>query len=96
MSPHHRRAAGALAALALAFTAAPAAQAATTAVCNQATAHWLGGDYASIEPLVDSPSVRFTVNLNKLPANGDGLFTAAAVSPPLTVCQQDDGGIVIY
>ena len=71
-----------------AAAAAPSASAAP-GVCNQATPHWLGGGLVALDPPVNSPAARYTVDIGKLPANGAGLFTAAANSPSLTVC---DGG----
>src|ERR671921_658742 len=68
--------------------AAPAASA-SPGVCNQATPHWLGGGLVALDPPVNSPAARYTVDIGKLPAEGAGLFTAAAKSPSLTVC---DGG----
>jgi hypothetical protein len=67
---------------------APAASAAP-AVCNQATPHWLGNGLVALDPPVNSPAARYTVDIGKLPSNAAGLFTAAAKSPSLTVC---DGG----
>jgi hypothetical protein len=84
-----RRGAFALAVSALSmFVAAPGASA-SPGVCNQATPHWLGGGLVALDPPVNSPAARYTVDIGKLPANGAGLFTAAANSPSLTVC---DGG----
>jgi hypothetical protein len=83
---------GALAAgvFALSLTMAPAAHAAP-GVCNQASAHWLGGGLVALDAPVDSPAARFTVDLSKLPGKGAGLLQAAANSPALTVC--DGGGV---
>jgi hypothetical protein len=83
-----RRGALALAASALSLTFAPAAHAAP-GVCNQATPHWLGGGLVALDPPVNSPAARYTVDIGKLPGKGAGLFQAAANSPALTVC---DGG----
>jgi hypothetical protein len=58
-------------------------------VCNQASPHWLGGGLVALDPPVNSPAARYTVDIGKLPGNGAGLFEAAANSPSLTVC---DGG----
>jgi hypothetical protein len=83
---------GALAVAVSAFSigiAAPSASA-SAGVCNQATPHWLGGGLVALDPPVNSPAARYTVDIGKLPANGAGLFTAAANSPSLTVC---DGGV---
>lgn len=79
----------ALAASALAIAVAAPAASASPGVCNQATPHWLGGGLVALDPPVNSPAARYTVDIGKLPANGAGLFTAAANSPSLTVC---DGG----
>ena len=68
--------------------AAPAASA-SPGVCNQATPHWLGDGLVALDPPVNIPAARYTVDIGKLPANGAGVFTAAASSPSLTVC---DGG----
>jgi hypothetical protein len=75
----------ALATAALAVSAAPAAQAAP-GVCNQASPHWLGGGLVALDPPVDSPAARYTVDIGKLPGKGAGLLQAAANSPALTVC----------
>jgi hypothetical protein len=82
---------GALAAAATALLAGVTAPAASAApgVCNQATPHWLGNGLVALDPPVDSPAARYTVDIGKLPAKGAGVFTAAAKSPSLTVC---DGG----
>ena len=72
----------------LSLTAVPAAQAAP-GVCNQASPHWLGGGLVALDPPVNSPAARYTVDIGKLPGKGAGLFEAAANSPSLTVC---DGG----
>jgi hypothetical protein len=68
--------------------AAPSASA-SLGVCNQATPHWLGDGLVALDPPVSSPAARYTIDIGKLPANGAGVFTAAAKSPSLTVC---DGG----
>jgi hypothetical protein len=84
---------GALAVAVSAFifgVAAPSASAAP-GVCNQATPHWLGGGLVALDPPVNSPAARYTVDIGKLPANGAGVFTAAAMSPSLTVCDGGDG-----
>ena len=92
-----RRCAPVLAVLAVSTFAAPAAQA-SPGVCNQASPHWLGGGLVALDPPVNSPAARYTVDIGKLPGNGAGLFEAAANSPSLTVC--DGGGgdpaIVVY
>jgi hypothetical protein len=91
-----RRVALALATAVLAVSIAPAAQAAP-GVCNQASPHWLGGGLVALDPPVNSPAARYTVDIGKLPGKGAGLFQAAANSPALTVC--DAGGVdnvVVY
>lgn len=82
---------GALAVAASAFAIAVAAPSASASpgVCNQASPHWLGGGLVALDPPVNSPAARYTVDIGKLPGKGAGLFTAAANSPSLTVC---DGG----
>lgn len=77
----------------LALTAAPSAQAAP-GVCNQASPHWLGGGLVALDPPVNSPAARYTVDIGKLPGKGAGLLTAAANSPALTVCDGGGGGPV--
>ena len=62
---------------------------ASPGVCNQATPHWLGGGLVALDPPVNSPAARYTIDIGKLPAKGAGVFTAAANSPSLTLC---DGG----
>jgi hypothetical protein len=89
MTPSIRRSALTLALSALAFGAAAPSASAAPGVCNQATPHWLGNGLVALDPPVNSPAARYTVDIGKLPANGAGLFTAAANSPSLTVC---DGG----
>jgi hypothetical protein len=69
--------------------AAQSASASPPGVCNQASPHWLGGGLVALDPPVNSPAARYTVDIGKLPGKGAGLFTAAANSPSLTVC---DGG----
>lgn len=94
MNAHIRRGALVIAtALVPALVAVPTASAA--AVCNQATPHWLGGGLVALDPPVDSPAARYTVDIGKLPAKGAGVFEAAAKSPSLTVCGDTvvgDGG----
>jgi hypothetical protein len=81
-----RRGALALAvSVAAAVAVAPAAHAAPP-VCNQASPHWLGGGLVALDPPVDSPAARYTVDIGKLPGKGAGLLGAAANSPSLTVC----------
>jgi hypothetical protein len=89
MTTSLRRGALAAAATVLALGAAAPAASAAPGVCNQATPHWLGNGLVALDPPVSSPAARYTVDIGKLPANGAGLFTAAAKSPSLTVC---DGG----
>ena len=85
-----RAAAGAAAVIALA--AVPAAQASPSVpVCNQASPHFQGGGLVALDPSVDSPAARYTDNLTQLPGQGEGLVTAAAHSPALTVCGDGDG-----
>ena len=87
-TPLHRSAlAVAVSALVVGVTAPSAS--ASPGVCNQATPHWLGGGLVALDPPVNSPAARYTIDIGKLPANGAGVFTAAAMSPSLTVC---DGG----
>jgi hypothetical protein len=78
----------ALAVFTLSLSAVPAANAAP-GVCNQASPHWLGGGLVALDPPVNSPAARYTVDIGKLPGKGAGLFQAAANSPSLTIC---DGG----
>jgi hypothetical protein len=84
---------------------APAAHSAPL-VCNQASPHFLGGGLVALDPPVNSPAARYTVDLSKLPGKGAGLVDAAAKSPSLTVCDAggetvvvtdptDDGGVDI-
>jgi hypothetical protein len=86
-----RRGVLSLAAVATTLALAPTAQAAP-AVCNQASPHWLGGGLVALDPPVNSPAARYTVDIGKLPGKGAGLFQAAANSPSLTVCDGGDGG----
>src|SRR3954467_5532959 len=79
--------AAAVSALAIGVNAPTAS--ASPGVCNQATPHWLGGGLVAPAPPVNTPAARYTIDIGKLPANGAGVFTAAAKSPSLTVC---DGG----
>ena len=88
-----RRGVLSLAAVATTLVLAPTAQAAP-GVCNQASPHWLGGGLVALDPPVNSPAARYTVDIGKLPGKGAGLFTAAANSPSLTLCDGgDDGGV---
>lgn len=89
MTNSFRRAALVVATSALTIGAAAPAAHAAPGVCNQATPHWLGNGLVALDPPVNSPAARYTVDIGKLPANGAGVFTAAAKSPSLTVC---DGG----
>lgn len=82
-------------AAALSIGGAPAAQA-SPGVCNQASPHWLGDGLVALDPPVDSPAARYTVDLGKLPGKGAGLFDAAANSPSLTVCDGGDGDVIVY
>ncbi len=88
-----RRGALSIAAVATTLALAPTAQAAP-GVCNQASPHWLGGGLVALDPPVNSPAARYTVDIGKLPGKGAGLFDAAVKSPSLTVCDggDDDGG----
>src|SRR3954452_2926052 len=90
MKPSTRGALGA-AIFALALAGAPAAQAAP-GVCNQASPHWLGGGLVALDPPVNSPAARYTIDIGKLPGKGTGLVQAAANSPSLTICDGGDGG----
>jgi hypothetical protein len=90
MKPSTRGALGA-AIFALALAGAPAAQAAP-GVCNQASPHWLGGGLVALDPPVNSPAARYTIDIGKLPGKGAGLVQAAANSPSLTICDGGDGG----
>lgn len=90
-----RTGAGLLAAAALIAAAAPSAQAAPR-VCNQASPHFLGGGLVALDPPVNSPAARYTVDLSKLPGNGAGLVDAAAKSPSLTVCDGGEDDVVVY
>jgi hypothetical protein len=89
MTTSLRRGTLAVAAAALVIGVAAPSAFASPGVCNQATPHWLGGGLVALDPPVNSPAARYTVDIGKLPGNGGGLFTAAAMSPSLTVC---DGG----
>src|SRR3954469_13810799 len=92
-----RRGVLSIAALASTLALAPTAQAAP-GVCNQASPHWLGGGLVALDPPVNSPAARYTVDIGKLPGKGAGLFNAAANSPSLTVCDGgdgDDGGVSV-
>jgi hypothetical protein len=94
MTPTTLRRAAAGAAAFLAIAVVPTAQAnPSVPVCNQASPHFQGGGLVALDPPVDSPAARYTDNLTELPGQGEGLVTAAAHSPALTVCGPDDGGI---
>ena len=86
-----RRGALSIAAIATTLAFVPTAQAAP-GVCNQASPHWLGGGLVALDPPVNSPAARYTVDIGKLPGKGAGLFEAAAKSPSLTVCDGDGDG----
>ena len=64
-----RRGVLSLAAVATTLALAPTAQAAP-AVCNQASPHWLGGGLVALDPPVNSPAARYTVDIGKLPGQG--------------------------
>jgi hypothetical protein len=83
-----------LAALTLSLVPTSVAQA-DPGVCNQATAHWLGDGLVALDPPVDSPAARYTVDLGKLPGKGAGLLEAAANSPALTVCDGGGDAVVV-
>jgi hypothetical protein len=87
-----RRGALAVAVSAFAIGVAAPSASASPGVCNQATPHWLGGGLVALDPPVNSPAARYTVDIGKLPAKGAGVFTAAVNSPSLTVCDGGDGG----
>ena len=89
MTASLRRGALAVAVSAFAIGVAAPSASASPGVCNQATPQWLGGGLVALDPPVNSPAARYTIDIGKLPANGAGVFTAAAKSPSLTVC---DGG----
>jgi hypothetical protein len=91
MTASLRRGALAVAVSAFAIGVAAPSASASAGVCNQATPHWLGGGLVALDPPVNSPAARYTVDIGKLPANGAGLFTAAASSPSLTVCDGSGG-----
>lgn len=82
----------------------PASQAASPAVCNQASPHFQGGGLVALDPPVDSPAARYTDDLSPLPGKGKGLPNAASHSPSLTLCGEgtgddggdDDGGGIIF
>jgi hypothetical protein len=92
MTASLRRGMLALAVSALSMSLAAPAAHAGAGVCNQATPHWLGGGLVALDPPVNSPAARYTVDIGKLPGKGAGLFEAAANSPSLTVCDGGDGG----
>jgi hypothetical protein len=89
-----RRGALAAAMSVVALAGAASSASASVGVCNQATPHWLGGGLVALDPPVNSPAARYTVDIGKLPANGAGLFTAAVNSPSLTVCDGSNGAPV--
>jgi hypothetical protein len=90
-----RRGAAAFAVSAISLSFAAAGASASPGVCNQATPHWLGGGLVALDPPVSSPAARYTVDIGKLPANGAGLFKAAANSPSLTVCDAADTSVSV-
>lgn len=94
MTAYLRRGGLALAIGALALSVPQTANAAP-GVCNQASPHWLGGGLVALDPPVDSPAARYTVDIGKLPGKGAGLFEAAANSPSLTVCDGGGGDVVV-
>src|SRR3954468_11397415 len=99
MTASVRRTSLSLVVSAFAIAAAAPSASASPGVCNQATPHWLGGGLVALDPPVNSPAARYTVDIGKLPAKGAGIFTAAAKSPSLTLCDGevvvgDDGGTV--
>jgi hypothetical protein len=93
---------GAASAAAVLALAAPAAQASgpSAPVCSQASPQFQGGGLAGLDVPVDSPAARYTYDLSTLPAQGEGLVTAAVQSPALTVCGNlgtiDLGGWATY
>ena len=94
MNINLRRGSLALATAALSLSIAQTASAAP-GVCNQATPRWLGEGLVALDPPVDSPAARYTVDIGKLPGNGAGLFEAAANSPSLTVCDGGGDAVVV-
>lgn len=94
MSTSLRRGALAVAATTLAIGVGAPSASAAPGVCNQATPHWLGGGLVALDPPVNSPAARYTVDIGKLPANSAGLFTAAAKSPSLTVCDGESVTVI--
>lgn len=90
-----RSGAAVLAVTALSIAGAPAAQAAT-GVCNQASPHFLGGGFVALDPPTTSPAARYTVDLEKLPGKGVGLWTATEGSPALSICHKTDDDVVVY
>lgn len=94
MTTYIRRGALALAIGAFSLSFAQTASAAP-GVCNQASPHWLGEGLVALDPPVDSPAARYTVDIGKLPGKGAGLFEAAANSPSLTVCDGDGGEVIV-
>src|SRR3954447_26332212 len=86
-----RRGALAVAISVVALAGAASSASASVGVCNQATPHWLGGGLVALDPPVNSPAARYTIDIGKLPANGAGVFTAAVKSPSLTVCDGSNG-----
>jgi len=95
MTAYIRRGALSLAIGALSLSVAQTAHAAP-GVCNQASPHWLGDGLVALDPPVDSPAARYTIDLGRLPGQGAGLFDAAANSPSLTVCDGGGDAVVVY
>jgi hypothetical protein len=92
-----RAALGAAAALAIAAPAANASEdGPSVPVCNQASPQFQGGGLVALDPKTASPAARYTDDLSPLPGNGEGLVTAAAVSPALTVCGGGGGPVVVF
>jgi hypothetical protein len=50
----------------------------------------------ALDPAVDSPAARYTVDIGKLPGNGAGMLDAATKSPSLTVCDGGGDDVVVY
>jgi hypothetical protein len=94
MNTYLRRAALSVAIGALSLSAAQTAHA-DPGVCNQASPHWLGGGLVALDPPVNSPAARYTVDIGKLPGKGAGLLEAAANSPALTVCDGGGGEVIV-
>ena len=54
-------------------------------VCNEASPHFVGGTFTATDG-DPNPPARYTIGLELLPGNGDGLVNAASHSPALSVC----------